>query len=187
MTSSIIAIEDDDKLCDICFERNKCKTFQCSICNNSVCIECFKKISISKFDFEETKKMFYDYKCPICRIETDYSFENFEKEEVINLAHKDFLNYVNTFVFNPNDETKIRFKNSLIENAKLSKQIQSNESEIKKLKVELKTTENNYKLLIMQKDEEFKAIIISLKYFVETNKNKRIDKNLLIPLYNKYI
>ena len=111
----------------------------------------------------------------------------FSKEEVINLAHKDFLNYVNTFVFNPNDETKIRFINSLIENAKLSKQIQSNESEIKKLKVELKTTENNYKLLIMQKDEEFKAIIISLKYFVETNKNKRIDKNLLIPLYNKYI
>lgn len=70
--------------CYVCMENFHSTNFKCKTCAQSICIECIKKIALEYFD---ENKMIIDYKCPICRNSHKYHYEDFDRDEIIKLAH----------------------------------------------------------------------------------------------------
>lgn len=146
------------KICEICYEREKCSNFKCNTCNSSVCVECFAQISGNGID-EQTYETVYDYKCPICRDYINYTFDIFTKDEIINLDK-----YNNNLIFN--------------------KYIKKNRDIIKNTFIESITKEYEYEIKILQDAniqnlQELKEIKYNIKFLYDNTKTKRIDKQLL--------
>lgn len=83
---------ETDNTCSICMANEK-SSLKCKTCRHSICVECFKKISEDTFDIY-TKKMIMTYRCVICRQSHEYSYDDFDKNEVINLAHAHIQEYI---------------------------------------------------------------------------------------------
>ena len=78
---------NDDECC-ICLNNKVSSHFKCIRCKKSlVCVECFHKVSNDVFN-EKTNNMILNYKCPVCRFDGIYGYENFEKFEIIEIVKK---------------------------------------------------------------------------------------------------
>ena len=169
-------------ICNICCDNNICNEFKCNTCNNTLCLKCFKSISKPIFDIENTKQMIFKYNCPICRIEDNYNYNNFEKKEIIELVNSNILNIFNNYIFANDTDDFIRdqFKRKLQEITKKDEEILYLKEKLKnkdKEILDLKSKDNNEDILKLN----------CLKFIVENAKTKRIDKKILIPLYEKMI
>jgi len=83
MSCDIIAPDNE---CYICFDNNKSDTFKCRKCQNSICNKCFYQLSRDVYN-PITKRMDMSLKCPTCRCDAIYSYEDFEKDEIIYLVN----------------------------------------------------------------------------------------------------
>lgn len=159
---------ENDNECQICFERNKCSNFKCDSCKNSVCIECFKRVSIVGVD-DETYISLNKFNCPYCRYEKRYDYDYFNKEEIINLTQKAnkviFDMYINPIKESVRETFIKTYTRSLEEKYE---PIEKENKELKKIIEKM----NNDKI----KQEN---LINNLKLLHNSTKNKRIDKKLL--------
>lgn len=83
MSCDIVAPDND---CYICFDNKKSDTFKCRKCQNSICNKCFYQLSRDVYN-PLTKKLDMSLKCPTCRCDAIYSYEDFEKDEIIYLVN----------------------------------------------------------------------------------------------------
>jgi hypothetical protein len=160
---------NDDECC-ICYSNEKMKNFSCKTCKASICVKCFNKINVSKFDYEKYNEV-YNYRCPICAIENTYNFTNFGKDDLIYLIRQDLTKIFNNLILNP----KVRI-GKLVNNL--------NEVEINNLKLKQKLIDmEDENLKLKATIEKYKKTSESLKLICEKGKNKTINKMILIPFY----
>lgn len=75
----------DKTECCVCLDKNICLNTKCSTCKKSICIDCYEKIAIYKFNVNKEKATFI-MKCVICRKDNIKHYSNFKKKDIIRLA-----------------------------------------------------------------------------------------------------
>ena len=77
--------------CDICMENFKHNAIKCDKCGHKLCTKCFNtmKFGISS----ETEKVYYVYKCAICRNDVNIYLEIFNKTDILNMVSIDYNNF----------------------------------------------------------------------------------------------
>jgi len=197
---------DDENLCFYCCDKKNMNNFNCGICHNSLCALCFNKMSDDKYDIEKFENINMKLKCPICRDEKIYTYENFEKEDIITIANLHIKQIIKQYqngdikqriepyrnkVLELNKEIE-KYKEQLEELNKTYKKQLEDKDEIHKLKLEDK--EEIHKLKLEEKEEIHKQHLLlfskymmnqsnNLKFICERDKTKTINKQLLKPLY----
>ena len=209
MTSNEDNEDFEENLCHICYENDICKNFKCNTCKNSVCLKCFKKLNDSQYDYIDTKKIHYEYKCPICITTKLYTLDDFDDvNEIKELANEEIFKIYENHFFKPDDKLKsiqYQLKSLLQTNSDLMKIEKAKKIEIEKLKQEIKDMEEYYiKSTLSFKEEktlsdnelkriiEFQAKTINnqvdnIKFLYENTKTKRLDKRMLKPFFENCI
>jgi len=169
----------DSDLCLYCYDKKNMNIFKCRTCNSSLCVDCLLKISRDVFNIEK-KIMEMKFKCPMCRDNDVYTYNDFEKEDIITIANLHLYQYHDFFI-----EKEIKTKTE-----KLEKQIIDLNNKIKNYKNQL--DEQNNKIKIKEQDHKEQLLFISkcmenqnnnIKLLCESSKSKTIKKNLLTSLY----
>lgn len=171
--------QDEENECNICYTNKNIKDIKCKTCYFSMCLECFYKITIDNFDTNE-RKMKMDFKCPVCRENFIYSYEDFNKENAIKIA--------NSHLYQSNKFFEI--KHSLKYNQELEKVNEKNrklESEILKLKELIKSKDETHKNQLTLLCSFINNQTSNIKNLCELTKAKTINKQNLKPLYENNI
>ena len=193
---------DDENICFYCCDRKNMNNFKCGICKNSLCSLCFNKMSDDNYNLEKFENINMKLKCPICRDEKIYRYEDFEKEDIITIANLHIEQIIKNYM---NDDIKQKiepYRNKCLE---LNKDIEKYKEQFEELnniiinkdeihKKQLEDKDEIHKKQLEDKDEIHKQHLLlfskymmnqsnNLKYICNLSKTKTINKDLLKPLY----
>jgi len=171
--------------CPICMD-NKLSSYKCKTCNNSICIECYKKISLDFFD-RENKKMVLYYKCPFCITTNKNSYFDFNRDDLENVANSHIEDYHQIYA-----DTRDEFVNKKVKEYKkiisnLNDKNNKQSTEIDRLNLLLKQKEQDYNNKIIFLNNCINNQVNNLKFLCEKDKTKTLKKCILKPFYERKI
>lgn len=194
----------NDDICSICFNNNNMEKFKCRTCKYSLCCDCLMKISSDIYDVGE-REMKINFKCPVCRYVNIYTYNDFEKKDIITIANLHFYQS-RDFYINKGLKTKIKeeveiFEKKIKDLEKIIRDLKNKDekSELRIKNLEIKDEKSKLRIKDLEiKDEKNKEQLTfffnciknqsnNLKFICEMNKTKTINKNLLKPLYEEKI
>ncbi len=175
----------NDAKCSICYEKNIMNKFKCRTCKYSLCSDCLMKISSDSFDNID-KKMKMKFKCPICRDVNIYTYDDFERNDIIIMANSHIHQYID---LENNELKKVKENVDILDkkNKNLNKKNKDLENEILMLKNKYNDLENKNKEQLTFYYNCIKNQNNNLKFLCEMSKTKTIKKCLLKPLYEEKI
>lgn len=156
-------INDLDE-CSVCCALFINKFTSCDVCKNCVCLDCYNKIksfNIRQIPFEnEERGILYNIKCPFCTNITIKNLSHFDKEEILNIALYDYIEFANNSIDLNNEINEINDDNNNLkkilnynENNKITNYIiEKQNNEIIKLKKDLEDKNNMYKIDVYKFD-----------------------------------
>ena len=179
MTSNEDNEDFEENLCHICYENDICKNFKCNTCKNSVCLKCFKKLNDSQYDYIDTKKIHYEYKCPICITTKLYTLDDFDDvNEIKELANEEIFKIYENHFFKPDDkieDIQNQLKSLLQTNSDLMKIEKAKNIEIEKLKQEIKDNKKAKDIEIEKLKQEIKDME---EYYIKSTLSFKEEKTL---------
>lgn len=170
-----------EEVCEICYDLKKLEKLKCDTCKSTCCLNCFRKIKNGSKMSMETFKIDYRYKCPFCRIDNIYNYEDFDKNELIEMVSLDNKALYESHIIgdlNADEKLRNRCKDLLKVIEELS--IKSKKNDDKMIEMERYIIELEYK------NNEHKTNFNLLKNIIDNTKTKRIDKNSLKNLFIEF-
>lgn len=157
-----VSTYDNSKNCDICLDKAKSPEYKCLQCKKSICCECFYKISADFFNADK-KNMEMKLKCPYCRYESNYTYQDFTKSEIIILANN-----------------HIAELDSFVKQSQVLKELKQLKEELQKYKDRVSLLEG-IKHSLQYKINEYEKI----NQYIDNRKTKYIQTDTIKKLINK--
>jgi hypothetical protein len=181
---SHIKDEDDEDICEICYNNYKCDNIKCKTCDKSICINCYNSIKLIFRNTTNTQTTFKS-NCPYCRTDNNTDIEIFNHKELLQVTECDYNEFLSNNYYHKStiillkEQNNLLMKNSNIQNSNpvLLKQIDILNDKINELENEL---QKESKKLI-----ELKNIIVNKDERLLIGKNKMNEFIQLLHIQNQ--
>ena len=172
---SNIPISNNSNLCQLCFSDIKCDKLNCTNCQSSTCILCCNNLASRSFAIYNTSNIdniSLVFDCYNCTNKMFVPLDNFDKEELVFINIRDYVNHYHT-------QVKIESLEQLLENERYLK------NQMLETVINCKDTVKKFKsLLKINKDlkysnEQFIKTIMKQDNDIEEQLNNDISINQL--------
>ena len=165
---------ESDKLCNICFTKDKMKCYNCTTCNNIICDVCFSKILLKNKTFNDdylNNQLMYN--CPFCKGENKMSIN--VNHSISNNIIKGLINHIKKLPSTP------AMMDSFVDHFLYNQNIQYI-NENRELKLKIKDLENNNrlsKIKILYLENNINELKLNLKQQHDINDKIKKEKDTL--------
>ena len=173
---SNIPISSNNNICQLCLSDIKCEKLNCTKCQSSTCIMCCNNLSSRSFaiynNTSNLDNILLVFDCSECTNTMFVSLDNFNKEELIIINTRDYINHYSI-------QTKVETLEQLLDNERYLKT-----QMIDKI-INSKDTPNKIKCLLQinkdlqQSNEQYVKTIMKQDNDIEEQLNNDININQL--------
>jgi len=190
---------ESDKLCNICFTKDRMKDYNCKTCKNIICDICFSKIVLKNKTFNDdylNNQLMYN--CPFCKgenkmsINVNHSISNNIIKGLINHIKKlpstpaMMDSFVDHFLYNQNIQYINENRTLKLKIKELENNVNGLKSMVDELKLDLdeqyninKELRHNFASLEKEFNMTIKKLEFEHEHYKELTSNQNIDKKIV--------